>query len=129
MPVFGKRSLNNLAQAHPDLQRVMYDAIKYNDFTVICGYRDRAAQDAAYKAGTSKARFGQSPHNFKPSLAVDCVPYPLDWNDIGRFELMGRVIMQSASKLRVPLVWGRNFKALRDYPHFELANWQTRVKP
>ena len=126
MPAFGTRSALNLARAHPDLQRVLRDAIKYNDFTVICAYRGKADQEAAFKAGNSKARFGQSPHNFKPSLAVDCVPYPLDWDDIGRFELMGRVIMQSASRLRVPLVWGKTF-SFRDYPHFELANWRARI--
>lgn len=127
MSVFGKRSLNNLAQLHPDMQKVMREAIKYNDFTIICGHRGKVDQETAFKSGNSQAKWLQSPHNFKPALAVDCVPYPLDWNNIAAFELMGRVIMNAATRVGVKITWGKNFKGLRDYPHFELADWKNRV--
>lgn len=123
MPTFSKRSLDNLTQAHPDLQRVMKAAILYTDFTVICGYRGRADQDKALAEKRSKARFGQSPHNFTPALAVDIVPYPLNWNDLKAFDEMGAVVMREALKLNVALTWGKFF-SFKDYPHFELKDWQ-----
>lgn len=123
MPTFGQRSLDNLSEAHPDLQRVMHEAIKEYDFTVICGYRGKAEQDQAFKEKKSKARFGQSPHNFKPALAVDVVPYPIDWKNTKRFEQMGQVIMACAERLGVQLKWGKDFSFV-DYPHFELLNWR-----
>lgn len=124
MPRFSKTSLDRLALAHPDLQRVMRAAIQDFDFSIICSHRSDADQQAAYDAGNSKAKPGQSPHNHQPSLAVDCAPYPLDWKDIRSFQRMAAVINAHALKLGVPIVWGGNWK-MRDYPHFELHNWRT----
>ena len=88
---------------------------------VICGFRGRYEQEKAYMAGKSKAKFGQSKHNFKPSLAVDVVPLPLDWNDIPAFERLGEAVMKKADELSIKIKWGKNFKGLTDYPHFELV--------
>lgn len=123
MPTFGSRSLENLSQAHPDLQRVMHEAIKEYDFTVICGHRGKADQEKAYKEGNSNAKWLQSPHNYKPALAVDVVPYPIDWKNTKRFEQMGQIIMACADRLGVQLKWGKDFSFV-DYPHFELLNWR-----
>lgn len=123
MPVFGARSKQCLSEAHPLLQIVMNEAIKKYDFSVICGYRGKEAQEEAFREGHSNARFGQSPHNFKPSFAVDIVPYPLDWNDIAAFNRMGQHVMSVASRLDVKLKWGRDF-SFKDYPHFELLDWK-----
>ena len=120
---FGIRSQNNLRDAHPLLVKVANEAIKTCDFTVICSYRGKEEQDAAFRAGKSRARFGQSPHNYKKSLAIDIVPHPLDWNDLAAFERMGFAFMSAADRLGVPIVWGRYFSTLVDYPHFELHNW------
>jgi peptidoglycan L-alanyl-D-glutamate endopeptidase CwlK len=124
MPNFGKRSLECLSQCHPDLQRIAILAIERYDFSVIQGYRNEADQNKAFREGKSKAKFGSSPHNFIPALAFDAVPYPIDWNDIKRFERMGEIIMGCAQQLNIRLTWGKSFKGLVDYPHFELANWR-----
>lgn len=129
MPRFSQRSKDNLAQTHPLLQKLMESAITEFDFTVICGQRGREEQEAAYRAGKSRARFGQSPHNFAPSLAVDIVPYPLDWNDLAAFNKMGAVIKKHAKKLGINVTWGKDFKTLKDYPHFELTNWRDIKGP
>ena len=121
MPVFSDNSLKTLKECHEDLQRVMKEVIKEFDISVICGHRGEEEQEEAYKSGNSKAKFGESKHNHFPSLAVDVVPYPLDWNDIERFEQMGEVVMRKADELGIKLKWGRDFKGLKDYPHFELA--------
>ena len=57
MPTFSKRSLDNLAACHPDLQKVAHEAIKHLDFTVICGHRGREAQNKAYKKGSPSLSF------------------------------------------------------------------------
>lgn len=124
MPKFGEKSKRILSEAHPDLRRVMNEAIKSFDFSVICGYRGKEDQEKAFREKKSKARFGQSPHNFKPSRAVDITPYPLDWNDIEAFKKMGAAVMAAAEKCGVALTWGATF-SFRDYPHFELKNWRN----
>lgn len=128
MPKFSKRSLGYLANAHPDLQRVAHEAIKHFDFTVICAFRGERAQNDAYRAGKSRARFGQSPHNFSPSLAIDIVPFPLDWNDLAAFDRMGAAFLNAARECGVKVKWGKDFIGLIDYPHFELHDWRQYAK-
>ena len=127
MPKFSQKSLDRLHDCHPLLQMVMLAAIKKTDFSVICGFRGEKEQNEAYASGNSKLKWPQSKHNKKPSEAVDIVPYPVDWNDIKRFETLGQIVLQTwetdvAEEDRVgwELVWGKNFKGLVDYPHFEL---------
>ena len=127
MPKFSQKSLDKLHDCHPLLQMVMLAAIKKTDFSVICGYRGEKEQNEAYASGNSKLKWPQSKHNKTPSEAVDVVPYPIDWNDIKRFEKLGQIVLQTwesdiAEEDRGDwdLVWGKNFKGLVDWPHFEL---------
>lgn len=126
MPSFGNRSLSNLAECHPDLQRVAHEAIKWFDFAVIDGQRGRAEQTAALQRGTSRAIFGQSPHNYAPSLAMDCAPWPLDWDDEKRFRNLAVVMLKAAVTVDVKIEWGGNFRFF-DGPHFQLAGWRGMI--
>ena len=117
--------LSTLSQAklntcHSDLILLINEVAKTEKCAVICGHRGKAEQEKAYKSGTSKARWGQSKHNSKPSLAVDVVPLPLNWDDIKSFERLGNIIMEKAKELNIKVKWGRDFTRLKDYPHFEL---------
>ncbi len=117
--------LSTLSQAklntcHSDLITLINEVAKTEQCAVICGYRGKAEQEKAYNSGTSKARWGQSKHNASPSLAVDVVPLPLDWDDIESFERLGNIIMEKAKELNIKIKWGRDFSNLKDYPHFEL---------
>lgn len=116
-----KTSIQKLETCHSDLKRLIYAVAKEEKCAVICGFRGRYEQEKAYMQGKSKARFGQSKHNSKPSLAVDVVPLPLDWNDIPAFERLGEKIMKKADELNIKIKWGRDFTNLKDYPHFELV--------
>jgi peptidoglycan L-alanyl-D-glutamate endopeptidase CwlK len=127
MPKFSKKSAGILKRADPDLQRVANEAIKEYDFSVICSVRSKQEQTRAYNAGKSRAKWGQSPHNFEPSLAIDIGPYPLDWNDLAAFERLGTVFLKHATKLGVSLEWGKHFTGLVDYPHFQLRDWKKRI--
>lgn len=128
MPSFGSNSKRILKELHPDLQRVCNEAIKHVDFSLTCGYRNKTDQERAFKSGASRARFGQSPHNFKPSFAFDFIPYPFQgWTKIAPFEKVGQEILRAGVKVGVPLTWGKTFKGLVDYPHMELCDWRKLI--
>jgi len=120
MPQFSKNSQALLDSCHADIQRVMYKAIEYIDFKVICGHRGQADQDACYYAGTSNVKYPDSRHNSLPALAVDIVPYPVDWADHKRFYRLAGVIQVIAADMGVPLTWGGDWKNFIDLPHWEL---------
>lgn len=125
------RSLANLKEAHPDLQRVIYQLIKDYPglkFQINDAQRGRAEQEAAYRNKTSKAHFGQSAHNYKPAVALDIYPLPVSFTKIQPYRDLAKAIISTASKLGVGIEWGGSWPSLRDYPHYELSNWKTLVK-
>lgn len=120
MPTFSKASLDCLAQCHPDLQKVAKEAIRHFDFRVYCGHRGQAAQNKAFAEKKSKLKWPASKHNRRPSLAFDAAPNPVDWNNIKRFDQMGKVMKAAAAKVGVRIVWGGDWKGFVDRPHFEV---------
>ena len=123
MPKFSKASQDILSKAHPDLQRLFNEVIKEYDCTISCSYRGQDAQEEAFRAGNSKAHWLQSPHNYLPSLAVDCVPYPTLWNDNKKLRELGAIVKIKAIDLGIDIDWGGDWRFL-DLPHYELKNWQ-----
>jgi peptidoglycan L-alanyl-D-glutamate endopeptidase CwlK len=125
--MFSKRSLARLETCDHRLQIVMKRAIARFDFTVLCGHRSKQEQEDAYERGASKLRWPNSKHNKTPSLAVDVAPFPIDWDDLGRFREMARIIMEEADKAGIKLRWGGDFNMngkpddkFVDMPHFEI---------
>lgn len=127
MPSFGSKSLERLATCHPLLQKVLLAAIKDYDFTILETTRNKADQEAAFNKGNSKAHFGQSAHNYSPSVAVDIAPYPIDWDNNDRFKELADIMLKHAKELKVPLQWGGAWKGLVDMPHFELSPWRHYI--
>lgn len=126
---FSQRSLDRLATCDERLRRVMTAALEGapSDFTILCGHRTEAEQAAACAAGNSKTPWPKSKHNSLPSRAVDVAPYPIDWNDLGRFRDLAHHVMEVAAELGVRLRWGGDFNMngkpddkFVDMPHFEL---------
>ncbi len=136
MPSFGKASLDSLAKCHPALQKIANEAIKEIDFKVLDSTRGRIAQTRAYATGKSKAKFGQSAHNYVPAIAFDLFPAPYDWNDRESFKKLAAVIMRIAKAQGVPLRWGGDWNMdgdkttsdAWDMPHFELHPWREWAK-
>lgn len=126
MPKFSLRSKERLATCHADIQTVLNHLIEYIDFSIICGHRGKKDQDKAYEEGKSKLKYPKSAHNSLPSNAVDIVPYPLDWNDIGAFKRLNgafTVVAEALYKggyIKSKFVWGGSWKKLKDYPHYEI---------
>lgn len=120
MPQYSKESLNKLSECDYRLRDLFNEIIEYIDLTIITGYRSNEEQTIKYEQGLSKAKAGESKHNKFPSLAIDIAPYPIDWNDIKRWQYVCGFIMGYAQAKNIPLIWGGDFKNLKDLGHFEL---------
>lgn len=129
MPSFGAKSLKKLNTCHPDIIKVMNEAIKHMDFTVLYGTRTVAEQQALYAQGRTKPgaivtnKDGvnkKSKHNYLPSLAIDIAPWPIDWNDIERFKELSEVVKKAAKDMGVAIQWGGDWETLKDWPHWEI---------
>lgn len=136
MPSFGAASLAALNKCHPHLQTIAHEAIKEIDFKVLDSTRGRADQERAFAGGKSKARFGQSAHNYVPAIAFDLFPAPYDWNDRPAFTALSKVIMRIAKEKGIPLRWGGDWNMdgdktqsdAWDMPHYELHKWRDWAK-
>jgi peptidoglycan L-alanyl-D-glutamate endopeptidase CwlK len=134
MPIFSSESIKILKTVHPDLVVLFSTVIKAIDCTILCGYRGEDEQNAAVAAGKSKLKWPESNHNKMPSLAVDVVPYPIDWNDKNMFYWFGGYVLGIAQSLKEKDIithsirWGGSWdglgklstKGLIDLPHFEI---------
>ena len=128
MPEYSKKSQQKLSTCHSDLQALFREVIKYVDCTILEGHRDEARQNRLYNLGKSRVMYPDSSHNELPSMAVDVVPYPIDWNDLARFYYFGGIVTGIAFKLGIPLRWGGDWdkdmqvkdQNFNDLPHFEL---------
>jgi len=135
MASFGTTSTERLRTCDPRLRTLFTEIVGVFDCSIICGFRDEAAQAEVFKNGLSKAKFGQSPHNVYPSLAVDVVPYPIDWDDRERLAYFSGFVMAKAEEMAIPLTWGNdwdgdlnlNDNRLKDYPHFEIKGWRDET--
>ena len=130
MAKFGKSSKKRLATCDERLQKVFNEVIKYVDCSVLCGYRNKEDQNKAYIGGNSNAKYPKGRHNKKPSLAVDVMRYPIDWEDYERMTLFAGFVLGIAKSMDIKLIWGNDWDGdfdtrdtnLKDYPHFELRN-------
>lgn len=98
-----------------------------------CTYRSNEEQEQLYAQGrtasgkvVTMARKYESPHNYLPSLAFDIAfinkDKKLDW-DTKLFKNFYDIVSENEL-----VVWGGNFKSIKDFPHFELKNWKEYAK-
>jgi len=120
MPKFSEASQSKLATCDRRIHHILYAAIGFTDFSVLCGHRGKESQNKAYANNKSRRQWPDSLHNVQPSLAVDIAPYPIDWNDIRRFYYLAGVILTVAKLFDVPLEWAGHWKDPWDFGHFEL---------
>lgn len=137
MPSFGAKSKANLAKCHPALQKVLKEAIKLTDFSINETTRNKADQEAAYKAGNTKVHFPNSAHNQTPSVAADLLPYPFKgWGDTQGFLRVMNAMLRASQQLGIPIRWGGDWdrdgkstdETFRDLPHYELHPWRDWAK-
>lgn len=134
------RSLNSLTGVHPDLVVVVKKAIKITkqDFVVLEGLRTQARQDELWAQGRTKPGpvvtwvkdvSSHGVHEDGFGHAVDICPYPVDWQDLKKFDAISEAMFAAAKEVGVTLRWGADWdmdgfpreKGESDSPHFELA--------
>ena len=131
MPRFSNNSLNKLDTCHKDLQRLFNEVIKYYDCTILEGTRTLDTQQEYFRQGRSTLDGvnKKSKHQSLPSMAVDAICYPIDWNDKARLYHFGGYVKGVADRMGIKIRWGgdwsgdNNFKDqnFHDLPHFELV--------
>lgn len=98
---------------------------KNPELHVSCSGRGEDEQNKAFEEGKSKAKWGESPHNYSPSLAIDVFridsegkpSWDSDWiKDTLIYEMPGNI------------EWGGNFKTFKDAPHFQRVQWKKLAK-
>ena len=102
------------------------------DFSVLEGLRSKSRQAELYAQGrTAPGKIVTWTMTSKHIVgtAVDLVPYPLDWNDLKKFDAIAKAMFAAAKELNVNIRWGADWnqngkpreKGETDSPHFELA--------
>lgn len=137
MPSFGESSRKALDTAHPKLRALFEEVVKTVDCTVICGFRDQAAQDLAVAMGKSKRSWPESKHNSYPSMAVDVAPYPIDWRDEKRFYYFAGYVQRVAESMGIKIRFGGDWDGdydlkdqnFFDLDHFELVEERAENNP
>ena len=146
-----QRSLDKLVGVDERLQRVVKRAIQLSkqDFMVLEGIRTREQCMINYGKGRTVAQCvakGVPAKYAQPKVAkvtwlnnpfaskhvtgkaVDLVPYPVDWNDLKKFDAIAQAMLQAAKELGVPVRWGADWdndgkpreRGESDSPHFEI---------
>ena len=135
----GPASRKKLEGLHPNLVAVVNQAIQLTtqDFSVTCGVRTLAEQKDLYAQGRTKPgqivtwtlKSRHLPAADGLGRAVDLAPYPIDWNDLSKFDAIAKAMFQASKELGIPIRWGADWdqdgnpreRGETDSPHFELA--------
>lgn len=121
------RSLSRLEGVHPDLVKVIKEAIKHTpiDFTVLEGLRSVARQRQLVNSGASTTM--NSRH--LTGHAVDIAP--LDGGKVSwhwpHYHELAPTVKRVALDLGVPIEWGGDWKSFPDGPHWQLP-WSKYPK-
>jgi len=134
MPKFSKTSADRLVACHPDLIWLFQAVIQGFDCAILCGHRGEAEQNSVFKYGKSKLPWPRSPHNRKPSMAVDAAPWPIDWHNLRRFYAFGGYVKGVAAVMGIRIRWGGDWdgdndfddQSFNDLVHFELVGGEDR---
>ena len=115
-----ERSRARLAGVHPDLVAVVEAAIRRTavEFMVTEGRRSPERQRALVKAGASRTL--NSRHLTGHAVDVAALVEGQVRCDWPLYPRIAEAFKAAAEALGTPIVWGGDWKTLRDGPHFEL---------
>ena len=118
---FSPRSIKRLDDVNSDLVKLMCNSIYESpyDFGITCGLRTQEEQAKLVADGLSQTM--NSKH--LTGDAVDISVYyrgRLTW-DFHYYKEVARHIKIISKELNVPIIWGGDWKTLKDGPHFEIT--------
>lgn len=114
------RSAARLAGVHPDLQRVVRLAAQITevDFVVTEGLRTQERQKELFDKGASQTMNSRHLTGHAVDLAAK-IGNEVRW-DWPLYDKLAVAMKRAADELGVMIVWGGDWKTLKDGPHFEL---------
>ena len=146
-----QKSLDRMNGVDERLQRVVKRAIQLSkqDFMVLEGVRTRQQCMVNYGNGRTTAECvakGVPAQYANPNAAkvtwlndpfaskhcdgkaVDLVPYPVDWDDLKKFDAIAQAMLQASKELGIAIRWGADWnsngrpreRGESDSPHFEI---------
>ena len=117
---FGNKSKERLSGVHPDLVKVMEEAIKESplDFSITEGLRTKERQQELFSAGKSQTM--NSRHLTGKAVDIAVIKDGTVTWDFKYYQIVADHIKGVATKLGIPLVWGGDWVSFKDGPHFEL---------
>lgn len=117
---FGTRSKERLQGVHPDLVKVLEEAIKESplDFSITEGLRTKERQKALFDAGKSQTMNSRHLTGKAVDIAV-IKDGEVTW-DFKYYQLVADHIKKVAKELQIDIVWGGDWQSFKDGPHFEL---------
>jgi len=87
--------------------------------------RNEARQDALYAEGRSKAKAGNSPHQY--GMAVDVVHATRYWQlSKKEWDILGSIGKEVARRRNIKIEWGGDWEKFWDPAHWQLQNWRIR---
>lgn len=118
--MLGARSRAALRGVHPDLVRVVERAIQITpiDFIITEGLRTATRQAQLVKAGASQTMNSRHLSGHAVDVAA-MIGSKVRW-DWPLYPRIAAAFKAAAKESGVPIVWGGDWKSLRDGPHFEL---------
>ncbi len=122
--VLSTKSRQRLAGVHPDLVRVVERAIALTpvDFVVTEGLRTVARQKTLVAAGASQTMNSRHITGHAVDVAA-LVGREVRW-DWPLYAQISTAFKKAAAELGIPIIWGGDWKSLKDGPHFELDRKQ-----
>ena len=116
----GTKSKERLQGVHPDLVKVLEEAIKESplDFSITEGLRTKERQKALFDAGKSQTMNSRHLTGKAVDIAV-IKDGEVTW-DFKYYQLVADHIKKVAKELKIDIVWGGDWQSFKDGPHFEL---------
>lgn len=117
---FGTRSKERLQGVHPDLVKVLEEAIKESplDFSITEGLRTKERQKALFDAGKSQTM--NSRHLTGKAVDIAVIKDGTVTWDFKYYQLVADHIKAVAKDMDIPITWGGDWQSFKDGPHFEL---------
>lgn len=117
-------SVTRLKGVHPDLVKIVQDCAAHFAapfiFGVSEGLRTRTEQERNVKAGVSETMHSRHLDGHAVDLVVLLLPdKKITWA-WPVYEKLAVEMKAAAERVKVPIVWGGDWKSLKDGPHYEL---------
>lgn len=116
----GQRSKDRLTGVHPDLVKVIEEAIKESplDFSITEGLRTKERQKELFDAGKSQTMNSRHITGKAVDIAV-LLDGKVTW-DFKYYQTAADHIKKTAKDMKIDIVWGGDWQSFKDGPHFEL---------